>query len=215
MKTLFTIFVFSLLVFSPVSIGAESVNGSVADYFDNNNENKEFEKEIFDETTTLIEESNEDSKVGITTGDILRTIFSLLFVIALLYFFLKWLQKRNNAYPTSQVVRNLGGANVGNNKSVQLIQVGKSILVVGVGENIQLLKEIQEETERNSILEKYEEKTQVNIAPDLFTKFLSKNKSNQENEPPTSFKYELQQQLDTVLKERKKLLNKDEGNKSS
>ena len=39
-------------------------------------------------------------------------------------------------------MQNLGGVGVSQGKSVQLLQVGNSLFLVGVGEDITLLKEI-------------------------------------------------------------------------
>lgn len=84
-------------------------------------------------------------------------IGALLFVILLIYGFVKLMNRRNRLLKPFQYVENIGGTSVGQNRSVQLIKVGNSVLVVGVGETIQLLKEIEDEKEREAILSQYEE----------------------------------------------------------
>ena len=44
------------------------------------------------------------------------------------------------------------GTTLGANRSVQLIKIGNQLLIVGVGENIQLLKEIDDEQEYEQII---------------------------------------------------------------
>ena len=39
-------------------------------------------------------------------------------------------------------IRSLGGVPLGQNKSIQIVEIGHSLFVVGVGENIQLLDKI-------------------------------------------------------------------------
>ena len=46
---------------------------------------------------------------------------------------------------STQLVENLGGNRLGANRSVQLIKVGERLFVVGVGENIQLLKKLKKD----------------------------------------------------------------------
>ena len=57
---------------------------------------------------------------------------------------------------------------VGANRSVQLIKVGDRLLVVGVGENIQLLKEIEEGQEYDQIIMNYNQKLDEIAQPSDF-----------------------------------------------
>ncbi len=54
-------------------------------------------------------------------------------------------------------MQNIGGVTLGANRSVQVIKVGERILVVGVGETIQLLKEVDEQKEIEELLNQREE----------------------------------------------------------
>lgn len=83
-------------------------------------------------------------------------IGALLFVIFLIYALVKFMNKRNRLLKPFQYVENIGGTSLGQNKSVQLIKVGNRVLVVGVGDNIQLLKEIDDEREYKEILTQHE-----------------------------------------------------------
>ena len=73
-------------------------------------------------------------------------IFATVFVVGLLYFVLKFVNKNGRLFKSTQLIENLGGTALGANRSVQLIKVGNRLLIVGVGENIQLLKEIEDRT---------------------------------------------------------------------
>ncbi|CAM5186720.1 hypothetical protein UACE39S_04674 [Ureibacillus acetophenoni] len=52
-------------------------------------------------------------------------LFALLFVLGLLMFVLKFINKRSLNYQQNSLVRNIGGVSLGAQKSVQLIQIGE------------------------------------------------------------------------------------------
>ncbi|WP_110929426.1 flagellar biosynthetic protein FliO [Bacillus massiliglaciei] len=89
--------------------------------------------------------------VGLTFLDFLRMGAALLFVIALLFILLRFINKKNRAFQRANFLENMGGTSLGGNRSIQLVKVGGKILVVGVGENIQVLSEITDEKEIKEI----------------------------------------------------------------
>ena len=66
--------------------------------------------------------------VSVTAWDYIKMIFALLFVIALLYGLLRFVNSRNKTFQTNQLIQNLGGVGVGQGKSLQLMQVGNSYI---------------------------------------------------------------------------------------
>ncbi|MFX3618471.1 MAG: flagellar biosynthetic protein FliO [Sporolactobacillus sp.] len=77
-------------------------------------------------------------------GIFLRLILALIIVLALIYLLYHFVAKRSGKFRSRQALQNLGGVSVGSNRSVQLVQVAGQILVVGVGDTVQLLKEIDD-----------------------------------------------------------------------
>lgn len=111
------------------------------------------------------------------------------------------MNKRNRLLKPFQYVENIGGTSVGQNRSVQLIKVGNSVLVVGVGETIQLLKEIEDEKEREAILSQYEEAMSSKVE---WTKLVNPRKGG-EKKPQTmlpSFSKALKEQLNELKQSR-------------
>lgn len=86
-----------------------------------------------------------------------QMIAALAFVIFLIYFLLRFLTKRSQSYRSTQMLQNIGGVPLGANRSVQLLKVGDRLLVVGVGETIQLLKEIDQKAEIDRLLMQQQE----------------------------------------------------------
>ena len=158
------------------------------------------------------QERAEPAKVGINAWDIIKMIFATVFVVALLYFLLKFISKRSKTYKSSRLVENLGGTALGTNRSVQLIKVGNRILVVGVGENIQLLKELTDSEECSQIISEYNDKMEQLVQPsDIVTKVLQRRKMNQSNENKGNhFQSLLKQQLDKMTTDRQKLFDEME-----
>ncbi|MBB6282172.1 flagella biosynthesis regulatory protein FliZ [Geobacillus subterraneus] len=96
---------------------------------------------------------------AVSASDVLRLIGATAFVLILLYVLLKWLSRRQPFVSGQKgVIEHLGGTSVGANRSVQLIKVGHRLLVVGVGDSIQLLREISDENEINELLAQHNER---------------------------------------------------------
>ncbi|PJN87152.1 flagellar biosynthetic protein FliO [Bacillus sp. mrc49] len=146
-------------------------------------------------------------KVGITVWEFLRMIFATIFVVGLLYILLKFINKKNKSYQKANSVENIGGTSLGANRSVQLVKVGGRILVIGVGENIQLLKEIDDPSECEQLLQDHNDKIDQMLQPGAMAMKL-KNKWLKKNESKSAgFSTEFKNQLDQMSASRKKLLN--------
>ncbi|MEQ2526495.1 flagellar biosynthetic protein FliO [Bacillaceae bacterium CLA-AA-H227] len=203
---------FVVLIGADIKVYAEQDN-SVKDWIEEpteeNSKTKQTPEKETDDGTV-----QENTTVGITAWDIIKMIFATIFVIALLYFLLKYINKKSHGYKDSQLIQNIGGAPLGANRSVQMIKVGERVLVVGVGENIQLLKEIEDEAEVRQIIEDYNNKMEQLISPsDIVTKVLQRTKSLnvfEKEKENTSFSSVLKSQLDKISKDRKKLYDEME-----
>ncbi|MBN6887176.1 flagellar protein FliO/FliZ [Cytobacillus horneckiae] len=128
-----------------------------------------------------LKEENQN-QIGVTVWDFLKMIVATVFVVALLYFMLKFVNKKSRVYKSSQLVENLGGASLGQNRSVQMVKVGERLFVVGVGENIQLLKEIDDKAEREQILNEYNHQLDQLVQPaDIISNLMNQVKSKKTN----------------------------------
>jgi flagellar protein FliO/FliZ len=157
-------------------------------------------------------QKNEAAQVGITIWDFIRMIFATAFVVALLYFLLKFINKKSRSFKSTQLVENLGGTALGANRSVQIVKVGNELFIIGVGENIQLLKEIEDPQERQQILSDYNNRLeQLSQPSDIVTKILEKTKKKlPSNKEDASFSSLFKAQLDELSKGRKKLFDQME-----
>ncbi|MFX3674094.1 MAG: flagellar biosynthetic protein FliO [Paenisporosarcina sp.] len=104
------------------------------------------------------ETNSETAAVSVSAWDYIKMVLALLFVLALLYGVLKLVNSKNRMYQQNQLMQNLGGLSLGQQKSVQLLQVGDSLFLVGVGEDISILKEITDTDEKEKMMTFYNEK---------------------------------------------------------
>lgn len=84
----------------------------------------------------------------------LKMIGALLVVVFLLVGLLKFVNKRARSFQETKAMSLVSGVSLGGNRSVQLVKVGDKLLVVGVGESIQLLHTIEDPDEIEALLKK-------------------------------------------------------------
>ncbi|MFT8319507.1 MAG: flagellar biosynthetic protein FliO [Bacillus sp. (in: firmicutes)] len=213
MDKLKVLFTSSLLIIVLLGLGnqvyAEQLDNSVHDMFEdsnNNTDNNSVQNNKKTETNTAA------PSVGVTFFDFIKMIFATIFVIALLYIVLKTINKRNHVYKSSQLMENLGGTTLGANRSIQLVKIGKRLLIVGVGESIQLIKEIDNEAEYTEIVESYNRKMDQLVQPsDIVTKVMrAVKKQPVKVNKQESFAVQLKKQLHEISKGRKEMLKEME-----
>ncbi len=190
---------------------AESVNGTVSDYF-TSKEKKTEDKVIEKKQDKNIETNKETNGSVITFMDVAKMIFALIFVVALLYFLLKFINKKSRSYQQNRMIQNFGGTPLGGNRSLQIVKAGNRILILGVGEDIHLLKEIDNQKEVDEFIQYYEDQLNQSLEPkDLVSKLangIKNRKKNEQADHADSFQNILKDQLSHMKKERNNALNK-------
>jgi flagellar protein FliO/FliZ len=191
------------LISTEQSVFAQSLNNSVKDCI----QHPEKCQDQKPAAKQSVKQTNDSSQVGVTMWDFVRMIFATAFVVALLYFLLKFINKKSRSFKSTQLVENLGGTVLGANRSVQIVKIADRLFIVGVGENVQLLKEIDDPSERTQILTDYNNKLDQSVHPsELVTKIIDKTKKWQpSNKKGPTFTTLFKAQLDELSKGRKKL----------
>ena len=151
-----------------------------------------------------------DDISGVSAWDYARMLFALLFVIVLIYFLIKFINKKSQTYQDSKLIQHLGGSPLGGNRSIQLVKVGERIFVLGVGENVDLLKEINDPQEYEKLLRYYnQQKDQILDTRNIFSAVLQKKwqgKKQKSGASSVSFKTELEKQLKQIKASREQVL---------
>lgn len=89
-------------------------------------------------------------------GNLFTVIVVLGLIIALIILLVRFLGKRNRYLSQSHAIRTLGAIGLGPNKSLQVIELGGNIYLVGVGENISLVDKISNPDEVASLVQAFE-----------------------------------------------------------
>ena len=169
-------------------------------------------KECLEKTEKCSENESTDSKEKtelqgtptLSAGDIMKMIFAFLLVIGLLFALLKFVNKKGRLLQKNKIVQNLGGTNVGSSKSVQVVKVGDQLLIIGVGENVQLLSEITGQQQKN------ESEYKV-----VLPSFLEKLTSKKEEKSSHSFQQLFQREMNEMKIKRQNVLKELERNKKN
>jgi len=169
------------------------------------------------EQDSLVDSSNEESVADERLQEtsfffnIVKMIFALLLILALIFFLSKLFNKKNNSLHQLNVLENMGGISVGQNKSIQIVRIGTSFYVVGVGENIELLKEITDETLQQELLENQGERVEFNsLFQSIFNRRKTSDSANEHQNEEQPFLTSLSEELEKIKKKRATMLNENE-----
>ncbi|MEH7505264.1 flagellar biosynthetic protein FliO [Neobacillus drentensis] len=100
----------------------------------------------------------------------LKFIISFILVIGLLFFLLRFLSKKGSVLQANGPVLSIGGHMLGNNRSLQVLLIGQTIYIVGVGEDVTLIRAINQGEEYQHLLESYENQASDVLTPKWFPK---------------------------------------------
>jgi len=166
-----------------------------------------------DSTPAAKKDSDEPAAGGLSAWEYIKMVLALIFVVVLFYGLMKFLNKRNLNFQRNQLVQNLGGLSLGAQKSVQLLQVGKTLYLVGVGEDVQLLREITDPDEVATLLALYNERQELAATSPYIAEVLSKfkrnnNESSSVQQKQTSFGEMFEKKISEIKQERNEELEK-------
>lgn len=198
-----------------VQAETDTENQTVDQMFPNSSKENETVKKGETETTVTIEETNPslpeseppEFESQFSGFDFVKMFFALAVVIALIYIILRFINKKNRLFGQMKAMENLGGISLGPNRSIQLVRIGEIVLVVGVGETIQLLKEITSPEEIEQLMSQHEVQP-IQVGQNLLNKILPKNYDRYENSSVKSFSHMLKGQLEDLAEGRKKVYEK-------
>ncbi|NYF24241.1 flagellar biosynthetic protein FliO [Sporosarcina sp. JAI121] len=204
----FLLFILIACQFPYTSVSADTEldpNKPVSELF---NRDKEMEPEK-DADVPAADPATEEPAVGSSAGDYIKTLFALIFVIGLLFGLLKFVNRKNRLYDKSRYMKNMGGISLGQHKSIQLVVVGESYYLIGVGDDIRMLKEITDSEEIDKLVEFYEGdsvESPAGMLNRIVAKVTSKSKNNpyEKTEETTDFSNMFKSRLEEMKEERKR-----------
>lgn len=111
---------------------------------------------------------------------LLQVIFSLGLVVLLIYLLLRFLSKRSfSGLGQNGPVKVISAAPLGNGKSIQIVMIGDSLYIVGVVEDVQLLRHIPAGEEMDVLLAEAEIKAANGLLGNLLPLFRGKREQEE------------------------------------
>ncbi|WP_033541471.1 flagellar biosynthetic protein FliO [Planococcus sp. CAU13] len=132
-----------------------------------------------------------------------QLILYTLLIVFMIYGLIKFLSMKQKNLQPNQAVKLMGGTALGNNKSLQLVKVGGQIYLIGVGDQVTLIKEFTEDDAIHGI-EKDVEAQASPLLPKTVTSFIKDKISGASEKNPYQTKGFEQLFKQSLEKQRKK-----------
>ena len=196
-----------MLIYSPVHFYAEAPS-NVLDCLNDEDclefeQNEEDEKQNTNENNLL---ENNKANTDSLIINFLKMIVALLLVLAIIYLFVKLIGRKKNISHRTKSLENMGGISVGQQKSIQVIRVGRRFYLIGVGDNVELLQEITDADMIEDLLDEMNESD--DSVTSIFSSFFQKNKKNEQDEGDSNnFKQQLKSELDKIKQQRRRFID--------
>lgn len=127
-----------------------------------------------DEKDTPSETKEEDSQSSSLFPLFIKFIGSFILVIALLLFILRFLTQRKRLMSANGPIVPLGGHVIGNNRSIQIVLIGQTIYIIGVGDSVNLIRTISQGEEYQHLLDSLENQAET-MSPKWLAKDMNAN----------------------------------------
>ncbi|PPA72048.1 flagellar biosynthetic protein FliO [Jeotgalibacillus proteolyticus] len=158
------------------------------------------------------EDSEAQGGNPITWVSYVKLVAALAFVLILLYAILKFVNARSRNFQQNNLIQNMGGTTLGGNRSIQVVKIAHSFYYLGVGEDVNLIKEVTDPDEINQLNEYYGERQEQQSLKNPLFQILNKraeNRKNPYNQDSQTFQSLLANQLNQVKDERKRMFNRE------
>ncbi|MNJ37600.1 Flagellar biosynthesis protein, FliO [compost metagenome] len=132
--------------------------------------------------------SNPLETSGLTIwGNLITVIVVLAIIIVLIILLVRFMAKKNRISSYNRAIQTMGAVGLGPNKSLQVVQIGGSLYLVGVGENITLLDKISDPSEVAVLQQALEEESPefpalTSVVSSLVSRFKKKEEVIKEEE---------------------------------
>ncbi|MGG3279702.1 FliO/MopB family protein [Paenibacillus solani] len=123
---------------------------------------------------------------GSTTGYYLQLFYVfvvLAIIVALIVLLIRFLSRKNQSWMQGRSIRTLGAVGMGPNKSLQIVEIGGSIYVIGVGEDVRLVDKISDPAEVALIQAAFEQESGIHSG--AMPPFMKKLAAKLRKEPPS------------------------------
>lgn len=157
---------------------------------------------------TAVESAPPDFSTADFYGHFIQVIIALIVIIGMIVLLIRFLAARNKGWRGEKSLRVMAGVALGQNKSLQIVKIGDSVYIVGVGENITLLDKIDDREKAEELFVSLESPSAPNgvfdIVSRLANRFRKGNDEGQEEwESQKTFRDMLNHKLNGIGRNRK------------
>ncbi|WP_226034936.1 flagellar biosynthetic protein FliO [Aquibacillus saliphilus] len=138
---------------------------------------------------------------------LLQLVLALAFILALIYFLLKFINGKNKMFQKVRTLENLGGIPLGSSKSIQVVKVGERVYVLGVGDNVELLSEVTDQQTKEDLLAN-DSRSEYKPGNFLASIWKRKDAKEKDDESKENFTQLFQSELSRLAQGRKKLTDR-------
>ncbi|MBC8079436.1 MAG: flagellar biosynthetic protein FliO [Gorillibacterium sp.] len=137
--------------------------------------------------------------------DMLMVVIYMLIVVGLFFLIIRIVARKNRYSLPGRTIRSIGGAPLGQNKSVQIIEIGGIFYILGVGENVTLLAKVEDPLEAEMIRKSTERvQSPINGFPTVLQWLKDKRKGTSiQPEEQSNFGQIFQDRMDAMKNRRK------------
>lgn len=148
-------------------------------------------------------------------GYILFVFMVLIIIIILIIVLIRFLAHKNRGWMANRAIKSLSGLHLGQNKSLQVVEIGRSLYIIGLGENVELIEKIEDEDEINYIKQSldspksmfgYGNFTQMSdVFINLKNKFMNRSSNHYDDETPLSFQEVFNNKMNQISSRKKRV----------
>ncbi|MFQ3543320.1 flagellar biosynthetic protein FliO [Halobacillus rhizosphaerae] len=148
--------------------------------------------------------SSREDQTAPLIWSIVRLVFVLILVLALIYGLLKFFNSKNKLMNRNRTMENLGGMNLAPNRSIQAVRIGTQVFILGVGDSVEIITEITNEETKEHLLNREEGNLdQVFGMKKWLTKFNKKDRQPKDHSSTVQFQQMFEKQLNEMKEKRK------------
>ncbi|WP_158589590.1 MULTISPECIES: flagellar biosynthetic protein FliO [Clostridia] len=201
-SSLLSLLLFLFVIEIEAGAAPKSVNDCINDETDCESSEQTPENKDKDKSTLL----KEETKTEPLWVSSVKVIIVLFLILGLIYLVLLFLKRKNALFSQANALENLGGISVGQNKSLQIIRLGNKYYLIGVGDNVELLQEINDASLIED-LQKTSSGGEMPVVPKFIQKLTPGSKSNvRDAEKKADFKQQFMNELDKLKQNRSQLI---------
>lgn len=123
-----------------------------------------------------------NAEPGNFLGSLLWVMIALAIVVTLIILMLRWLSIRNQLWGGNRSMRSLGGVALGQKSSMQVVEIGGRIYIVGVAQEITLLDKLVDPEEAAALIKALDNQPKQSWSPSHLSNVVRKWRNRHNNQ---------------------------------